>query len=845
MEAAEGKILVVAEKPSVAADFARVLPDKFAKEAKHYEGEKYIISYAVGHLVTIADPGEIDERFKAWKLETLPILPDTFELKPIEDNKAQLSALTKLMRRKDVSLIINACDAGREGELIFRYIVDFANRTRKVGKPVKRLWLQSMTAGSIREAFANLRSEEEMVNLGEAALCRSEADWLVGINGSRGLTAYNSRQGGFFLTPCGRVQTPTLSLMVEREKERRAFVSKDFWTLEGEFVAGGADYKGRWFDPKFAREEGEGAQKPERLWDLSVAEAIAKKVKGKSGTVEENTKPSSQKCGQLYDLTTLQREANGRFGFSAKATLSVAQSLYEKHKALTYPRTDSRFLPDDYLKQTWATMGSLVGGPYGKFAQEAIDQKYIRPDKRIFDNSKVSDHHAIIPTGTAPKTLSEPERKIYELVLQRYIAVFFPAAEYRNTVRITVVEDESFRTEGKVLVKPGWRAIYGKVEDEEIINPLGAPTASCTNVTTVGDATRPPPRFNEATLLSAMESAGKLVEDEELREALKERGLGTPATRAAVIEKLISDKYLQRDGRDLSPTRKAFDLLGQITAMKIEDLRSAELTGEWEHRLKQIERGERTREEFMGEIRDLASHIVTQIRGFNEGDSRTVAPFSPVDGKVVYDYLGHFECEDGTKRVRKILGGRHMAVEEIADLYTKGQAGPYHDFVSRKGSAFTALLRIDAEGKVEFVFEDRDSDADGNPLDLSTQEPLGVSPVDQSPVYATLSSYVSKSAIDGDDKGLRINRSILGRAIEPEHIQAMLRGEKTPLLVGFRSARTRKNFDAYLRLDEKGKIHFEFPPRKTPVRGRGKAAGAAKSEGAAEEGAPAEGGAEE
>lgn len=810
------KTLVIAEKPSVAADLAKALGGKFEKEKTHFENEQTIISWAIGHLVTIADPKEMGEQYRTWSMATLPILPDKFKLTAISDSKSQLVALGKLIRRKDVGTIVNACDAGREGELIFFYILEHEQgKTGLAGKTIQRLWMQSMTQSAIREAFAHLRSAEEMRHLQDAALSRSEADWLVGINGSRGLTAYNSRFGGFQLTPCGRVQTPTLTLIVKREEERLAFVPRSFWTLQATFEAGSSEYIGKWFDPDFRKEDSaEEKDNAQRLWDKSAAERIVQLCQGKKGTVEESSKPSTQKCPPLYDLTTLQREANNRFGFSAKTTLQIAQALYERHKLTTYPRTDSKFLPEDYVATVKKTMDSFEEGSLARHARHALDQGYIRKDPRVFDNTKVSDHHAIIPTGNASKSLSEAEQKIYQLICQRFIAVFYPAAVYLNTVRITTIEGENFRTEGKVLQEAGWRAVYGKEADEESTLPALPPQAIplARQVEAIGDETRAPARYTESTLLSVMESAGKLVEDEDLRDAMKERGLGTPATRAATIEKLISDKYLIRDGKELVPTSKAFDLFRVITAMGIEDLASPELTGEWEYKLGLVEKGQLTRDKFMQEIVSLTSRMVDRIKGFQEESTRSEASFSPVEGVKVYETVSRYETETGVQ-IRKILGGRHMSPDEVRDLLIKRKLGPLGGFRSKRGTEFTAALQLNASGKIEFVFQDDDSAPDGEALDINAQEPIGLSPVDQSPVYETLTAYVSKSALEKQKTGLRVNKMILGKEISRDDMARMLRGEKTQLIQGFRSVKTRKNFDAFLALGKDGKISFDFPPR--------------------------------
>src|SRR5580692_11365413 len=458
-----GKTLIIAEKPSVAGDISKAL-GKFEKNADFYENDQYVISSAVGHLLTIAVPEQFEVKRGKWTFANLPVIPPHFDLLPIEKNEARLKVLVKLIKRKDITALVNACDAGREGELIFRYIVQFA----KAKQPIQRLWLQSMTPGSIRDGFAALRTDASMRPLADAAVCRSESDWLVGINGTRAMTAFNSKTGGFHLTTVGRVQTPTLAILVEREDKIKKFVPRDYWEIHGTFAAKAGEYTGRWFDEKFAKREGDDQLKPERLWELARAEEIQKKCLGKIGIVTEESKPTTSLSPLLYDLTSLQREANGRFGFSAKNTLGLAQALYEKHKVLTYPRTDSRALPEDYIGTVKNTLGMLEGVTgYSAFADQILKSGWVHPNKRIFNNAKVSDHFAIIPTTLAPKSLSEPEQKLYDLVTKRFLAIFYPAAEFLETNRITRVEGEPFKSAGKVLISPGWLTVYGKESDSD------------------------------------------------------------------------------------------------------------------------------------------------------------------------------------------------------------------------------------------------------------------------------------------------------------------------------------------------------------------------------------------
>ena len=813
------KILIIAEKPSVAGDIAKSLPDKFTKSKTHYEGDRHIISFAIGHLVSICYPEEIDARFQKWNIDDLPIMPEIFPLKVIEETKSQFNILQKLIRRKDVNLIINACDAGREGELIFKYIVHQAMNSAVAKKTFKRLWLQSMTNEAIKNGFSQLRDDQEMRSLEDTALCRSESDWLIGINATRALTGYNSRKGGFFLTPCGRVQTPTLSLMVKRERVRQSFVPKPYSLLHATFAFQQGNYVGKWIDHKF--KSGDDPQaKADRIWDPAKALAIIEQCTGQPAKVTESSKKTQLKSPQLYDLTSLQREANSRFGFSAKNTLAIAQALYERHKLLTYPRTDSRYLPDDYIETVKNILKVQSNWRFGSFAQTALDKKFVHLDKRVFDSSKVTDHHALLPTTILPKELSEPEGKIYQMVVQRFLAVFFPAAVYLNTHRLSIVSKQHFVTEGKILLEPGWKAVYGAEIDSEEENllkelPKGCDIL-CQKIDKEDKLTAPPPRFTEATLLSAMENSGKLIDDEELAEAMKERGLGTPATRAAIIEKLIHEKYLVREGKELTPTGKAFELLSMLEAMKIEVLASPEMTGEWELKLNQILKGQMTRGKFMKEIRELTSHITSQIKAFDADNTKQPAPFAPINGVSFFSTPTAYVSDDGKIQLRKILGGRPMSDYEIVQLLEGKILGPFADFRSKKGKQFSASLRL-VKNKIEFIFAD--SHSDENKEEIKQSEPLGKSPVDGSFVYETPSCFLSESALDGDEKnGLRINKIILSKELSATHIRQLLAEGKTELIRGFISKK-RRPFDAFLLMDKSGKISFEFPPR-APRKGK-------------------------
>ncbi|MBI3877346.1 MAG: DNA topoisomerase III, partial [Verrucomicrobia bacterium] len=616
-----GKALIIAEKPSVATDISKALGG-FKKVDDYYESEQFVLSSAVGHLLELCAPEGVEAKRGKWTFNALPVIPPHFDLRPIEKSESRLKQLAKLIKRKDVDALINACDAGREGELIFRRIVEFT----KAKQPIQRLWLQSMTPASIREGFEHLRTDASMRPLNDAAVSRSEADWLVGINGTRAMTAFNSRMGGFFLTTVGRVQTPTLAVVVEREEKIRKFVAKDFWEVHATFAAQAGNYDGRWFDENFSKDKAAAAVtgveandlRAERIWEQARADAIKAKCDGKPGIVEhEDKKPTTQIAPMLYDLTTLQREANQRFGFSASTTLKLAQTLYERHKALTYPRTDARALPEDYLGTVKETLETLGSTQYGQFAGAILQNDWVRPNKRIFNNAKISDHFAIIPTSQAPRGLNELEAKLYDMVTKRFLAVFYPAAEFLVTTRITRVEGEPFKSDGKVMVNAGWLAVYGREVPEEgsendktLVAVQPDERVQTTEIRIEANTTKPPPRYTEATLLSAMEGAGKLVSDEELREAMSDKGLGTPATRAAIIEGLIWEKYLLRHGKELIPMSKAFLLVSLLRGIGINELCLPELTGDWEFKLRQVQRGQLSRPQFMAEIAEMTRHIV-------------------------------------------------------------------------------------------------------------------------------------------------------------------------------------------------------------------------------------------
>jgi len=872
----EMKTLVIAEKPSVAQDIVRALTPiagKFEKHEDHFESETYVVTSAVGHLVEIQAPEKFDVKRGKWSFAHLPVIPPYFDLKPVDKTKTRLNAVVKQAKRKDVNALINACDAGREGELIFRLIEQYAGsqkagQTIPLGKPVQRLWLQSMTPQAIRDGFDKLRSNQQMQGLADAARSRSEADWLVGINGTRAMTAFNSRDGGFFLTTVGRVQTPTLAVVVEREEQIRKFISRDYWEVHAQFDAAAGTYPGKWFNTAWKKDAEDAEKKADRVWTAAEANAIVLAVKGAKATVTEEAKPTTQASPLLFDLTSLQREANGKFGFSAKTTLSLAQSLYERHKALTYPRTDSRALPEDYLPVAKDTFNMLADSGMKHLAPHALtalNNGYIKPSKRIFDNAKVSDHFAIIPTLQAPSGLSDAEQKLYDLVVRRFMAVFFPSAEYMVTTRISTAAGHSFKTEGKVLVKPGWLAIYGKEAADEVDdakegdkgqNLVAVAPGEKVGVGSVESKplkTRPPARYSEATLLGAMEGAGKMVDDDELREAMQEKGLGTPATRAAIIEGLINEKYILRDGREMIPTAKAFQLMTLLRGLGVEELSKPALTGEWEYKLSQMEQGKLSREDFMQQIADMTEHIVKKAKEYDRdtipGDYATLSTPCPNCGGIVKENYRRYACvgKDAASDDTAVAGcgfsfgktpaGRTFEQAEVEKFLRDKKIGPLEGFRSKAGWPFTSEIALkyneeEKNWKLEFDFgNDKNSEETGEIVDFTGSESLGACPKCGGAVHEHGSNYVCEKSVPTEAQptptcNFKSGKIVLQQVVEREQIAKLLSTGKTDLLEKFVSNRTRRAFKAFLSWNaEEDKVVFEFeprtskfPPRKTPAK---------------------------
>jgi DNA topoisomerase-3 len=709
------KALVIAEKPSVGRDLARVLPGTFKKGEGFLEGPEHVVTWAVGHLVQLAEPDEYDPKFKKWRMADLPIMPGRFKLVVRDDrSRKQMNVVKRQLARDDVDSVVNACDAGREGELIFAYLYEKAG----IRKPVKRLWLQSMTQQAIEGAFRALIPAEEKAKLEEAARSRSEADWIVGMNATRAATIRlrSSFDGAVSL---GRVQTPTLAIVARREEEIRAFKPEAYWVVDAVFAAEGERvYEGRFH---------EGA-KP-RIASAEEAEAVVAACRGRDGQITKLEKTRRRdRPPLLYDLTSLQRDANTRYGFAARRTLAAAQRLYEEHTALTYPRTNSRFLPSDLTREIKPT-AALVGRnrEYAK-AAEYVTSLDVLPLGRVVNDKKVTDHHAIIPTRAEHDVgrMNEDDRRVYDLVARRFLAVFHPEAEFENTRLVTTVEERVFRTRGKVLLVPGWRRVYGEGADgeerpardeddegrEQHLPKLEeGERVQTREIQATEKETKPPRRYSDASLLAAMETAGKLVDDEELREAMKDSGIGTPATRAAIIERLIQVGYIERDGRALVCTEKGLNV---IRLLGEHALTSPQMTGEWEHRLGRIEEGEDSRAKFMGDIAKFASDTVTELDTKLKGvrvERAKLGP-CPICGREIVENRKGYSCwskdDPGCGFVIwKSKAGKQLPPSVARELISAGYTEkPVTGFKSRAGRPFRAKLVVqqgeDGKWRVEF-----------------------------------------------------------------------------------------------------------------------------------------------
>ncbi len=823
------RTLIIAEKPSVATDLARVLGKELGKFTRdksgaYYQNERAIITSAVGHLLEQQKPMTAEGKALPWKMEVLPVIPNDFKMEPIKNSESRLKKVLQLAKMKDVTEIVNACDAGREGELIFHNMVRYGKWT----KPTRRLWMQSMTDEAILTAWRNMRTETQMRPLKDAAICRSESDWLVGLNSTRALTVLQSR-GGFNVTPAGRVQTPTLAILVQRELEIQAFNPEPYSEVWAEFGVQSGVYAGKWIDRNWKKNDNPQSR-AERIWDAALPAVIRDRCRGKSGTVTEEKKPVSTIAPLLYDLTSLQREAANRYGFSAKRTLQLAQECYEKHKVLTYPRTDSRYLPEDYVGKVYGIVGSIVEGnpDFAPFAKDILDNKRIKPNKRVFDSKKVSDHFAIIPTGKMEK-LSGDAQKLYEMVTARFLAVFFPAAVFEDTRRTTIINhgngvEDAFLTTGRVLVEPGWQAVYGRkagASKDDLVPVLPGEIAAVREVEIRNAMTKPPARYNEATLLAAMESAGKLVSDEELADAMRERGLGTPATRASIIEGLIAQEYIARDARELLATRRGVELIALLERIGLETITSPGMTGEWEYKLKRMEQGKLDRDSFMQGIKALTGEIVQRIKDFREEQQQVELPPFELDCPAcgahgLKNTLDAVSCRSCKFSIRKVISGRDMSDDELRTLITDGKTHILQGFTSRFGKPFEAGLELNDKFRATLYFPDRENKEEAPVVEDAVKAATVTIPgKGEHDVMETAKFWRIPSLTVGKDKApMSISRNILSREVPLEQVIKILTEGKSDLLKGFISQRTKRPFDAFLVFNVKtGKIGFEFQPR--------------------------------
>ena len=834
------KTLIIAEKPSVATDLSKALTKKLGKftkkgksrDAQYFENDQAMITSAVGHLIELKMPTGPNGKNLPWKFDVLPAIPSNFALQPIEQSEGRLRHVLKLAKLKDVTEIVNACDAGREGELIFQYIMDYG----KVKKPIKRLWMQSMTTGAIQQAWDELRDGQEMSDLSDAAKCRSESDWLVGLNSTRALTCFRSRHGGFNITAAGRVQTPTLAILAKRENEIAAFTATPYAEVHGLFSVDAGEYDGKWIDLDFKKDETNPHGRAERIWDKERARIVTERCLNKTGIVTEDKKPTKQIAPQLYDLTTLQREAP----FTAKNTLGLAQTLYERHKMITYPRTDSRYLPEDYMSNVKEIVTELAGSTsdLANWAQDALDNDRLQFQKRIFNNAKVSDHFAIIPTGRVVK-IDEPVSKLYDMIVKRFLAVFFPHAEFEVTKRLTTIdhgaEKDTFRTDGKILITPGWLSVYGRkpgvaAGKDELCTAQGGEDAQAIEITMEEKETNPPARYTESTLLSAMEGAGKLIDNDELREAMSERGLGTPATRAATIEGLIRQKYLTRDGRELIATGKGVRLINLLQEMDIKPLTSPSMTGDWEAKLRKMEQGELDRATFMNEIARFTEDAVGKARAhYDEIISRPFpdlkCPCPNCGATELKQTDATYECRtpDCGFRISKYIAGRAISEEEAKTLFTTKFLETRDGFVSRFNRPFEAALELKQQvsktgklgkWKTNFVFDSDLESVEDLTEDQMIKE-LTLTNGKSAKLYETEKAFMVPALTTKDNPdGFRLGKTILQKELNAADVEKMLVEGKTALLPGFISKKTKRAFAAHLTLDpETAKIGFEFAPR--------------------------------
>ena len=851
-----GKGLVITEKPSVARDIAKALGGFEATGDDYLENENFVVSWAVGHLLEFVAPEEIDPKFKRWVLEDLPIIPGEFQYSPKPGQSERLKVLKKLYGRDDVDRVINACDAGREGELIFREIVWYFHKFKNAPKPrtISRLWLQSMTKDAIKTGFSNLMEGSKFDGLSDAAVCRSEADWLIGINATRALTRRMKTRNEKTAWSAGRVQTPTLALLVDREIENLTHRPTPFWRLKSRFDAGDHSYWGTWYDPKFEADP-DRPQKDDWITTPETLESIAKLVEGKAGAAQETRKIQKETARPLFDLTSLQREANSRFGYSARRTLQAAQRLYEGHKLLTYPRTDSKCLPEDYRPHVDQVLNNFAqGGEFSPFAKK-LTKRGLQNTKRIFDDKGVSDHFAIIPTGQKPPaSLSGDDQKIFDLVMRRFLAAFYPAAEWMKVERSTEVEGHHFRTRGRFLEDPGWYEVYGKeaADETDVLAELGKAPASFTDKLrsqapslksgehlvlhkdseSESDQTKPPARYSEARLLSLMEHAGRQVDDEEITDVLKGKGLGTPATRADIIENLVTKQYARRAERSIRATPKGIlliDLLRRIGAYR---LASPILTGEMEMRLQEVEQGKRTRDQYTAEVVEYTEEIVEKAKTFQydelylKDEPLGICPIAP-DLKVVE--RSRFYCSEDNQGknsegvgfiIWKERNGRYLDRVTIKELLEHGETPLLEGFLSANGQGYSGKLNLNEKGELQLLSEDGTPVGGAGLAEIDeNSQPVTACPFGENRmIHETETTYQCNCDESCKEKFPKIKlvavlpKIVCKREMKVEEAKKFFDEGITPEIDDFIS-RYGRPFKAKLKLKENGKHGFEFAPR--------------------------------
>ncbi|HVN40740.1 MAG TPA: DNA topoisomerase [Myxococcota bacterium] len=849
------KALIITEKPSVANDIAKALGG-FTEHDGWFESDDFVLTYAVGHLFELLPPEEIDDKYKRWTLDVLPILPDEFRYKPKPGQSERVRTIRRLLERKDVDSVINACDAGREGELIFREIVEHLGSQ----KPIRRLWLQSMTDDAIRDGFARLRPGEELQGLADAAACRAQSDWLIGMNATRALTKRLKSRKEKTAWSAGRVQTPTLAMLVDKEIEVLAHVPRPFWRVTARFEHAGQSYDATWFDSRFEADD-DPERRDDRIFDEARAAAIVAAVSGRAGSAEETRKPSRESAPPLFDLTSLQREGNRRFGWSARRTLSAAQRCYERHKVLTYPRTDSRCLPNDYRATVGRTLDAFASSRsgeegYADYARAAkhLKQAGLQNEGRIFDNAGVSDHFAIVPTGSFPPApLSGDDKRLFDLVVRRFLGAFHPPALWERVERTSAVGDERFRTRARTLVEPGWRSVLPDLAEGEDVAPLpplvpGQSEASGVAVRNVEAAsqqeeTKPPARITEARLLSLMENAGKQIDDEDFAAVLHEKGIGTPATRADIIENLIAKGYVVRVGKALRPTVKGIRMIDTLRRIHVDRLTSPELTGELEFHLRQVEQRNRTKRDFMEEISDYTVEIVDRAKGFSYEslyDANDVLGACPACGRPVIEMAWFYRCKedpprdpDCPLRIWKDTSGRYIDRATVRALLKDGKSGVIDGFTARDGRTYRGTLEI-VPGEWTLAVRPAGWNEDASNAEPEFEvnpEPLGRCPFEEdcmvveSPTQFVCERKLKEAELSREERarlaaegapqscGFVLPRTVCKREITRDEALIYRADGKTALLTDFTS-RFGRPFSATLVLKENGRHGFEFPPRK-------------------------------